>query len=119
MRRSASGEEDVLQYKHNTKKKKKKKKKKETHSAHAARALLSFLPRPPLSCRLAPSAPRLSSRPSYGKEARTGAKAAMPAFNKSSSSRACDISTTKRIRRWSGGGGRGRGAAGGGGGNEE
>jgi len=37
MRKGASGEEDVLQYKHNTKKKKK------THSARAARALLSFL----------------------------------------------------------------------------
>ena len=67
-RKSASGEEDVLQYKHNTKKKKK------THSTHATRALLSFLPRPPLSCRLAPSAPDLSSRPRYRKEARTGEK---------------------------------------------
>ena len=44
MSMSASGEEDVLQYKHNTKKKTKKK----THSAHVARALLSFLPRQPL-----------------------------------------------------------------------
>ena len=54
MRKGSSGEEDVLQYKHNTKMK--------THSAHAARALLSFLPRPPLSCRLAPSAPRLEQQ---------------------------------------------------------
>ena len=61
MRKGASGEEDVLQYKHNTKKKK-------THSAHAARALLSFLPRPPLSCRLAPSAPRLEQQATLWKK---------------------------------------------------
>jgi hypothetical protein len=66
MRRSASGEEDVLQYKHNTKMK--------THSAHAARALLSFLPRPPLSCRLAPSAPRLEQQAKLQKRVKNGSK---------------------------------------------
>ena len=71
MRKGASGEEDVLQYKHNTKKKKKKKK---THSAHAARALLSFLPRPPLSCRLAPSAPRLEQQAKPRKRGKNGSK---------------------------------------------
>ena len=80
MRWSASGEEDVLQYKHNTKKKK-------THSAHAARALLLFLPRPPLSCRLAPSAPRLEQQAKLRKRGKNGRKAAVPAFNKSTSSR--------------------------------
>ena len=66
MRRSASGEEDVLQYKHNTKKK--------THSTHAARTLLSFLPRPPLSCRLAPSAPRLEQQATLRKKGKNGSK---------------------------------------------
>ena len=69
MRKGSSGEEDVLQYKHNTKKKKKK-----THSAHAARALLSFLPRPPLSCRLAPSAPRLEQQAKPRKRGKNGSK---------------------------------------------
>jgi hypothetical protein len=103
MNMSASGEEDVLRYKHNTK---------------MNSGMSSYLGR---RCRvgLRQARPDLSSRPSYGKEARTGAKAAMPAFNKSSSSRACDISITKRIRRWSGGGGRERGAGGGGGGGNE
>ena len=72
MRRSASGEEDVLQYKHNTKKKKMKKK--TTHSTHAARTLLSFLPRPPLSCRLAPSAPRLELQATLRKKGKNGSK---------------------------------------------
>jgi hypothetical protein len=67
MRKGASGEEDVLQYKHNTKKKK-------THSAHAARALFSFLPRPPLSCRLAPSAPHLEQQAKPRKRGKNGSK---------------------------------------------
>ena len=81
MRKGSSGEEDVLQYKHNTKKKKK------THSTHATRALLSFLPRPPLSCRLAPSAPRLEQQATLRKRGKNGRKAAVPAFKKSTSSR--------------------------------
>ena len=67
MRRSASEEEVVLQYKHNTKKKK-------THSTHAARALLSFLPRPPLSYRLAPSAPQLEQQVKLRKRGKNGSK---------------------------------------------
>ena len=63
---SVSGEEDVLRYKHTTKMK--------THSAHAARALLSFLPRPPLSCRLAPSAPRLEQQAKLRKRGKNGSK---------------------------------------------
>ena len=63
---SASGEEDVLRYKHTTKMK--------THSAHAARALLSFLPRPPLSCRLAPSAARLERQAKLRKRGKNGSK---------------------------------------------
>ena len=63
---SASGEEAVLRYKHTTKMK--------THSAHAARALLSFLPRPPLSCRLAPSAPRLEQQAKLRKRGKNGSK---------------------------------------------
>ena len=48
--------------------------KKKTHNAHVAHALLSFLPRPPLSFRLAPSAPRLEQQATLWKKGKYGSK---------------------------------------------
>ena len=48
--------------------------KKKTHNAHVAHALLSFLPRPPLSFRLAPSAPRLEQQAKPRKRGKNGSK---------------------------------------------
>ena len=55
--------------------------KKKTHNAHVlvAHALLSFLPRPPLSCRLAPSAPRLEQQATLRKSGKNGSKNGLPA----------------------------------------
>ena len=48
--------------------------KKKTHNAHVAHALLSFLPRPLLSFRLAPSAPRLEQQATLWKKGKYGSK---------------------------------------------